>query len=429
MSNKYINPGYISPIILKTSSGQKIDISSLVKEINVYESLFSHMLTADITLVDIPENRLIQKGVIGAKDRISFEFAGKTKDMGVENSIKIDLFVYKIGNSGSVGQLQSCVLNLGPAQFFANNTKEISRHFEGKVSDIVKKLAKELDISDLEVEQTEGIYNFLATYKSPFELIHFLSNKAISTRNKNDYNYVFYQDVEKKYHFVSVGSLMKKQSKFGTNSRTGFVHMMPLAGTEGNLKNMVLGYESSELSPIKNAIGGMYTSQIMTYDITNKSYNMRTFSLDNIYSSQTHLSDKKITDGNDKEFKKTLDNSYVTRYAQKTEYCYDCEKNKGFQDKIGGHDDITLPRLCTMEQLNQLSLLIKINGNSIIRAGDIFYFGRPIQQGLSDKPDIVYNGKYLATEICHTIQLNVLGQTQSEYKTKVRAIKDSIGDE
>lgn len=429
MSNQYIQPAFVSPIILKTSSGKTIDISSLVKEINVYESLFSHMLTADMTLMDIPSNRLIQHGVIAAKDKIIFEFAGKTKELGVEKSIKIELFVYKIGNSGSVGQLQTCVIHLGPEQFFANNTKEISRHFQGKVSNIVKKLTKELDIDDIELEETEGEYNFLATYKSPFELIHFLTNKAISTRNKNDHNYVFYQDVDKKYHFISIGSLMKKQSKFGTNSKTGFVHMMPFGDVTDNLKNIVLGYESSELSPIKNAIGGMYTSQIMTYDITNKTYNMRTFALDNIYSEQSHLSDKKIIDGNDEEFKKTLNSSYVTRYAQKSEYCYDCEKNKGFQDKIGGHDDITLPRLCTMEQLNQLSLLIKINGNSVIRAGDVFYFGRPIQQSLSDKPDIVYNGKYLATEVCHTIQINVMGQSQLEYKTKVRGIKDSIGDE
>ena len=429
MSNRYIQPAFISPIILNTSSGKTIDITSLVKEINVYESLFSHMLTADMTLTDIPSNRLIQHGAIGAKDKITFEFAGKTKDMQAEKSIKIELYIYKIGNSPSVGQLQSCFINLGPEQFFSNNTKEISRHFEGKISTIVKKLTTELNIQDIEIEETIGEYKFLATYKSPFELIHFLTNKAISARNKNDHNYVFYQDSDAKYHFISVGSLMKKQSKFGTNSKTGFVHMMPFDEVSGNLKNIVLGCESSEISPVKNAIGGMYTSQIMTYDITNKTYNMRTFSLDNIYPSQSHLSDKKIIDGNDQEFKKTLNSSYVTRYAQKTEYCYDCEKNKGFQDKIGGHDDITLPRLCSMEQLNQLSLLIKLNGNSVIRAGDVFYFGRPIQQGLSDKPDISYNGKYLATEVCHTIQINVMGQTQLEYKTKVRGIKDSIGDE
>ena len=68
------------------------------------------------------------------------------------------------------------------------------------------------------------------------------------------------------------------------------------------------------------------------------------FSLNNFFPSQTHLSSNKVFDGNDKEFEKTLNSSYLTRYSQRSEYCYDCEKNKGFQDKIGGRNDITLPR-------------------------------------------------------------------------------------
>jgi hypothetical protein len=293
-------------------------------------------------------------------------------------------------------------------------------------------LCNEINISNIDVEETQEEYKFITTYHSPLEIINFLATKAISTRNPNDYNYVFYQDIDKTFHFITVGSLLQKESKFGTNSQNGFIHVMPLDGTEAMLKNMVLNYDSYELSPIKNAIGGMYTSQITTYDITNKYYDLWTFDLDMIFDSQSHLSDKKVIEGNGDEFEKTLNSSYLTRYAQKSSYLYDCYENKGFQNKIGGPEDTTLPRTCTMEQLNQLSIKISINGNSTVRAGDIFYFGRPIQQELSkDKPnpDIFYNGKYLAIDVVHSIQYNVRSMMGLEYRTIIRGIKDSIGDE
>lgn len=433
MNNVYIHPAYLNPVILTTSSGQKIDITSQVKEINVYESLFSNILTATITVMDTPATRLIQNGMIAAKDKISFEFAGLAKDLTPEKSIKVDLFVYKVQSSGPVGQtLQTSIISLGSEEFYKNQTKEISRHFDDTVSSLIKKICNELEIKNIEVEETDEKYKFISTYHSPLEIINFLTTKAISKRNKNDHNYVFYQDIDKKYHFVSLGSLMQKPSKFGTNSSSGFIHTMPLVTTSDMMKNMVLGYESADISPLKNAMGGMYTSQITTYDITNKLYALWTFDLDMIYDTQTHLSTKKIIDDNDDEFKKTLTSSYMTRYAHKTEYCYDCNKDKGFQNKIGGPEDIILPKISTMEQLNQLSIKLSINGNSTIRAGDVFYFGRPIQQSLSsDKlnKDIVYNGKYLAVDIAHSLKYNVMGKTYLEYKTIIRGIKDSIGDE
>jgi hypothetical protein len=88
-----------------------------------------------------------------------------------------------------------------------------------------------------------------------------------------------------------------------------------------------------------------------------------------------------------------------------------------------------------MEQLNQLSLTFTLNGNSIIRAGDVFYFGRPIANYLGSENkerDYMYNGKYLAAEIKHTLKINTGGMDKNtgiEYNTLVRGIKDSIGNE
>lgn len=100
MSNRYINPAKFDPVILTTSSGNRVEISSLVREINVYESLLNNFISADILITDIPARRLVQEGMIGAKDKISFSFAGKKEDFSSEPPISLELFVYKVVNSG-----------------------------------------------------------------------------------------------------------------------------------------------------------------------------------------------------------------------------------------------------------------------------------------------------------------------------------------
>jgi len=437
MLNEFINVGYLSQVTLITSGGKTIDISLQVKEISIIESLFSNYINGTMVIRDIPETRLIQDGMVTAKDKIIFEFAGKKADSNKspEDPIKIELSVYKLETKPEDGYArQMGILYLVSDELFLNNTKEISRSFEGRVSDLAQTICDELKITNVDIEPTEDFYKFISIYKSPFELLNFLTTKAIPKRNKYDMNYVFYQDIDRKYHFRSIGSLYEAQPKVGTNVDDGFVHLIPVSDWNDDLiKRMVLQFQATDLSALKNAMGGMYTSQIFTTDTRNKSYTMTTFNMKNVFDKQTHLSNDEIilNDISDEKFKKTLTSAYLTRNGQLMPYCYDCERNKGFQDKIGGPQDIVLLRLNSMEQLNQLGITIKINGNSTLRAGDVIYFGRPIEKMFSsEKPykDILYSGKYMILDIIHNIVVAKDG-VLTEYTTTLKAIKDSIGEE
>lgn len=434
-SNPFTTPATLGSIILKTAEGAAIDIALLVKEINVYESLFHNFVTASVTIVDTPQTRLLQQGLKTALDEISFSFGGLKINRSPEKPLKLSLYVYKTEmRAMETNQTaQSMVIHLAPKCMFFNSTKDISRYFSGKITNNVKKLAKELQISlnDIEVSDSEmrGIYS----YKSPFELINMFAARCRPSRNKNDVNYIFYQTIDNRYHFRSIGSLLETRSRVGVDSKSGYQVQMPFDLSSVELKQNVLSHDSSSQSPYKNATSGMLTSSVQTFDMTTKTYTETGYSYDTEFSKQTHLSKKKITDSSQYElFSELVGGTFLSRYTQKGRYAMTCKDPVESQDKVGGPDDWLLKRISLMQQITQMSLLFTVPGTSEnVSVGDTFYFGRPIQQQLSQhnkEKDILNNGKFLATEVRHCLKYNQ-GAVAAEYTTIIKGIKDSIGDE
>lgn len=439
MGNKFLQPTTFGPVILETATGKTINITNLVKELNIYENLFSNVLSADILVIDTPETRLVHEGLLGALDKVTFSFSGKKVDLSSENPIKQTLYVFKT-ETGPMNNNQSSQyikLILAPLPLFKNDSKDISRSFEGKITDNVKKIAKEIDIGTgeykLEIEKSDEKMKGTFNFKSAFEIINMFAARCRPSRNRNDVNYIFYQTIDGIFKFISVGSLMKEKPKIGTNSKNGFTVNMPVGQlTDEKLKYGALTHEVSSHSPLKNAFDGMNTIDILTFDMTTKTYTETTFSYDDLFPTQTHLSKNKIIDApSTKDFKELVQSSFVSRYVQKGQYCMECNDTVGGQDRVGGPDDWLAKRMSSIQQLNQFTLIFTIPGHSEVRAGDVIYFGRPIQQNLStekENKDFLYNGKFLITEVKHSIKQNS-GEVVSEYTTTIRATKDSMGDE
>lgn len=439
MPNVFLQPSSFGPVWLETAGGTTIEITALIKEMNVYENLFMNVVSADMLVFDTPQTRLIQQGLLGSLDKITFSFSGKKSDYSKENVIKQTLYVYKTETSppDNNQSAQTILITLAPLPFFKNNSKDISKTFSGKITDTVKKIAKEIGIGTrpykIELEKSSDEMKGTINYKGVFEKINFFAARCRPSRNPNDVNYIFYQTLDDIFKFISIGKLMKEKPKVGTNSKNGFTVNVPNANlTNNNLKYGALTHAVSLHSPINNAHKGMFTSDCFTFDMTTKTYTENTFSYDDFFPKQTHLSKEKIVDATKtKEFSKLVQSSFLSRYVQKGQYCMSCKEKEQGQDKVGGSDDWLLKRLSCIQQLNQFSLLFTIPGNSEFRAGDVFFFGRPMQQGLStenDKKDFLYNGKFLATEVKHSIKYNT-GLAIQEYTTTIKGIKDSIGDE
>jgi hypothetical protein len=434
MINIFINPAKYDPIILTPVGDDPKDITSLFREINIYENIFTNFLSGDMTLIDTPATRLIEQGLIGIGDLIEFSFAGKTEDGSTaEKAINIKMKIYKFETSAPSGFTgQAVKIYFSSSEFLENKNNAISTLYDGNISDIITKIIKKLHVSEsnLEIESCDQKIKLVVPYDNPMTQI----NNLVKRMGKgNDFNYVFYQTIDGKYKLTSVASLMKKQSNWGTDSKTGFVVLPGGVEADGNLmKRMCITHAASQMSPIENAHNGMVSSSVLTIDTTTKNHIETTYSLKDDYSKQTHISKEALVDVESEYMTKTIDGPVISFIRTKAKGLFDCKETDDGQDQIGGEKDWFLKRKSQIEQLNQLSITFFISGNSLIRAGDTFFFGRPVQQSLSQeagntKKDFKYNGKYLCSSIKHTLFFNKENSVQ--YMTQIKGIKDSKGDE
>jgi len=431
--NEFVNPGIFGPIILTTASGFTTEITELVYELNLYESIFKNTLECDITIQDTATTRLVQKGLIAAKDKIKFIFAGKKENGSAEEPISLTMKVYKLEPGSPIGQVsQRLKLYLVSDTFFKNKTKDISRSYEGKITKTIKNIATDdLQIKNIKIEtatqESKGIY----PYRSPLEIINMLLGRISPSKNPYDYNYIFYETVDDEFKLASIGTMMKQQPKVGNNSTNGFVITMPnYKLTKTDLKRTCLSHKSLPFSMIENASNGMWNSNHLEFDLNKKTYKEHSFCYNDYFNKQTHLSNNKIV-SDQKELQDIINNTFVSRYTHRNSYLFDYDEQIDKKTRTDGSDDWLLKRMSCMEQLNQIKLIFSAPGNSTLRAGDVIYFGRPIEQYLSKdnpKKDIFYNGKFLITTIKHVLKHNT-EDAGFTYTVTIMCMKDSVGDE
>ena len=423
------NPGKLARIIIKAGSGGGGgDYSGMMHSLNLQENIFENYLYGNVSIVDVALTRLVQQKILSAGDTIDISFAGKAPGGGAEKEISVQLRIYKIETSVPLGQtLQGITLHFTSLPFLKNKVQSISRKYEGKVSEIIKKVASELGIDAIIKDSSDQNIKRVFTYSNPMSIIKSLTKMC---GKGNDFNFVFYQDIDMKYKLVSIASLMKAPSKWGNDSKSGFIVGAGFDDADESVQKRMCNHtEVSQTSAIDNAHHDMVASYIMTFDVTTKEYVETIYSLKDKFPKQTHLSGQSLMDIDSAEYYTKIINSPINcSFASKSKGLFDCNEKDEGQDLIGGENDWVLPRRSMMEQLNQMHINFTVPGNSVIRAGDVLFFGRPIQQALAEgEKDVQFNGKYLCTSVKHHFTQNK--STEQQYVTVIKAIKDSKGAE
>ena len=427
--NEMLNPGKPAKIIITPASGGGGgDYSGMMHEMNLYENIFENYLSGNITIADTPATRLVQKKILSAGDKINISFAGKDGSGGAEKEINVDLRVYKIETSVPLSQtLQLIKLHFSSTEFLKNKVVSISKKYEGKISEIIQKVASTLGISPEIKDQSDQSTKMIFTYSNPMLIIKALTKRCGKGK---DFNFVFYQDADMKYKLVSIATLMKAASKWGGDSKSGFIVGMGFNDVDKSVqKRMCVGSEVSQTSAADNAHHHMVASFVLTFDTTKKQYVETTYSLKDEFSKQTHLTGEPLMDINSADYyTKIIDSPINSSFASKSKFLFDCNEKDEGQDQVGGEKDWVLPRRSMMEQLNQMHVSFTVPGNSVIRAGDVMFFGRPVQQSLAEGgKDVQFNGKYLCTSVKHHFTQNQ--STEQQYVTVVKGVKDSKGAE
>jgi hypothetical protein len=379
--------------IFLTNADTKIDISEAVIKIEITEDLFSPYPLGYLLIQDMPTNNIIAKmgldGLIGKGEEMSLAFTTKIGNYFQELQ---GFHIYKVepfapDDPMMVKQKMNYRLYFSSKIFFTNELIRIKRYYEGKMSDIVKQIAENnLQVKLETLEETNKRQSIFFSRLTPIECINLAASRSISKENNADANYVFYGDIDHKYHFVSLGKLMQSKPIIGTYDYDGISIETPFGiNYTGNgnidrspLKYNAIRYQIKDYSPIKHMVQGMFSSALIEFDMFKRKYKSYTYNYWDDFEKTRHLVKSPIVSkGADLISLSQINPEAFPVYYTAAQWQNDSNELSilPFSSTNSGKEYI-LRRRSQMQQINQMGLEVELPGNPIIKIGQTVYFGR-----------------------------------------------------
>jgi hypothetical protein len=423
--------------------------------VDIYQSIYEPFVTGNISLIDYPSTRiskLFNEKIVGKGEQLYFKLKTKTLPVTKDNSLNFEkYYVYKVQILPMEGDgeglfKQTVILSFCSYTMFINEFKKVKESYFDTNSNIVKQIAKNyLGIENIIVEET-NIKNLIHIPNiSPLKAINLIASRTYNQNKKSgdakekvNNNFVFYEDVDHNYRFISIGSMLSRSPVLGKKDTDGIrIETAPSESSKGKVtyKGSFAGLQHTgkAVSPLSNAKNGMYSSTCLTFDITRKKYSKTIFNYRDSFNTQPHIYDKQLVnpdyDPQKVIFNKVYDNpDTVVKYYPKSSYMYSSNENV-LNSNVSSNsvEKWLLPRLSAIESMDQVGIDVEIPGNVGIQLGDMVHFSRPqldISNVLDPYLDPFFTGKFLITAIKHTLE-NKGGNFGFNLRTSLSLRRDS----
>ena len=390
------------------SKGGPIDISNIYEEINIFDSLFSPVISGSVLIRDS----------IGLSGRLIFDGSESilidiTKDENSDiASYKRSFRIYKQANRTNEGlNSEMYTLNFVSDELIYSDQQRINQAYENVYSQIVGRILEnylKIPKKDLKgfFQETFGIKRIVIPNLRPFEAIEWCARRAVD--NQNSPNYLFYQNIAG-YNFVSLSGLLVKEDlleiKFEAKNLKGsdaFDEISTARSFEVVTQNDM----------IEKTRSGVNSGRFIGFDPITRTINSKKVSFADHYSSMRH--------GNKNPNFSVIQN----RAGETNENTFDARKsvsifgtNRQFSNYIKSRDPNSLSKIDDRENYlfqrkaifsNLMSKRIKVTmpGNFQLSSGfnvsvKAPFFG--IKEPGSDNDDVSLSGKYIIVGSRHII--------------------------
>ena len=313
-----------------------IDLKAAWSDFNIYESIFSPYLTADIQLVDgiglmesVPiigeETITIQvktKGIVRER-KPENNLPGPFEGSQNEGRISLKFRVVKINNIVKLNdQMLTYKLSLVSEEAILNLKKKVKKSAldpqtfkPRKISDIVKSLytqffkrGRNSNSKKIFVEPTKNLTDLIIPNQTPFKALNFLASRAVSAgKHAVGSSFVFYETV-RGFFFISLETLMAggglgyRTIPGAPGSPTELEYTQPedpvketyviqpkrLGAQTNEAKNVAVEMTAvdeyqfnSNFDVLQNLQSGMYSNRLLTHDLVRMRYDTLDFNLVN----------------------------------------------------------------------------------------------------------------------------------------------------
>ena len=436
-------PAFIEGVSVASNSdqGKTVDLSTGTFRLQYWESILQDGIRATVMYGDsgntIDDKTAIDGLPIVGQEKVQLKFTDNN-----EETLDLTLYVNNVKPFYDDSTKSAVLLDLVSKEFIMNQKVRVTKRYDGKVSDHVKTILKDVlkvdeeKIVDENIEETQNNYNILGLNKKPYYILNYLSKASVPSTQNSDGNtagYFFYE-TSKGYNFKSIDSLLSQEKK-----KSIIYNETPDNGG----KDIPEGYDMKALQFEKeNAVNvqnklrmGAYSTRTVVFNPFNCKYevlNKEAKEVEKKEGIQTAgerlpVFNKEFDqEGKEKEFSRTMymlldTGSLPSGDAEKPVAASD-QQLKKCESQNYQPAKILAQSVMRYNQLFAALNTITIAGDFSLHAGDAIFVDAPDLQTdtTNDEVNKESGGLYIIADLCHYI-------TPKETYTKLNLVRDTFG--
>ena len=433
--NTYQNAGdyTLDGALIVGSSGEKINIVSQVRELNIYQSIDSPYMSGNIMIADAEGVAEILPFL--GQERLLFKLQTPSHS-GTIDFNDYHALIYNVETRFHTSdRKQTLLLNWTSLEHYKNIRTKISASFDGMISSIVEEILTDTNYlgtnKPLHIDLTKNIRKYVIPNLNPFQAIELLRKEAVSAEEQAPH-FLFYENPNG-LHFRSLDSLIGSQGDLSVDHKRTY-RFEPSQENEPpeHTATTILHWEAEDNT--NNFLGtklGMFGSTLYHHDIFNKNiqkfefnYEKDSFAIRNSTNQEDKGSGSLVSQGI------IDDKKPITEFPDSKVFVHPSASNKLF-DETGtitdNNADEWLQESISRElEREYFTLKIETYGNTDIMAGDMINVVIPSNKPLSlesgkEAIDPILSGRYLITSIHHKVT-----PTESNHSMVMNIMKDSV---
>lgn len=364
--------GKIRRIVLFKDENNYLDMTNSFIDFSIKESLFNPCLLATITFTDT--QKMFATFPINGGEILQISFVDSPGSDGLINNVKIEFYVTSIiptMQSNTYSKQENTIsLNLLTDYGFLSKLHRLSHRFKGKLSEIATLLFKEfgkIDVSGLKIYDDYEI-DYISNFWDIYENVNYLCFK-------ND-DMIFFETLKNKV-FVKVSTLIKQNISEVWEMSQDTIEFL---GSKTN----VLEYKIKNYFDINTMVRSYaFGNSVYSPNLTNYNYQLQNTTISDLEKEYYELM------GDKPQFKEALTKNAFNRVGVST---IDIETNS--------------KRNLILQSMYNYNVECVLKGSLSRSVGDCINFDIPGIISDRDNLSIYLKGKWLITEIVHTLDIN-----------------------
>lgn len=412
----------LKEVKLSSATIGDLDLKEYLVELNYFEDLYSNYVSGKLVLSDAVG--VIFQGGLNGTESLSLQFSKGSGGQAIIKKFRI--FSISDRHHDISHNFENFTINFCSEELLMSEKYRISKSYKNKkISDIVQDILDNgLKTSkDVDIESTQGNFDFVLPNKKIFDTINWLSYYALPANSNPGADMLFFENA-KGYHYKSLQSLYKEKAIFDFEfnpknvtlpTQQNFFH----TETHNILKIEVM----NNFNTLDATTKGTFNNRLMTIDPLTRKVKVTDFNYDDYFRKSVKLNQKDVMTNNgnpvyrDRFDKAVFESAGKDKEVGKLQLCVsNAEQYKNSYLKDGADElqkDFLIEKSFSHRNSQlQLSSYIRVKivvpGNSDIVVGStvnvkVFETKAIVSKNSRKREDTYLSGKYLVTAVRHII--------------------------